>query len=116
MGDDYGQIKVHPNPYSKEGLGQQVVDMSVAIAKLQTDMDWVKQALKDIKSLLDEEHQERNRMIDEFQEYVNKRLDDHEKRIQEQEERWSWTKGAIAGLSAITFILSLIQVLKLLGG
>jgi len=109
------QEKVHNNPFSKEGLGKTVMDMGVVIAKLSTDMDWVKDTLKEIKETLEENNREYRRVVEEMRQEFDEKLSDHEERITDLEKKWSWLKGGLAGLGTIATIMMLIEVIHALG-
>ena len=116
MADD-NQIKIHSNQYSKEGIGQQVIDMSVAIAKLSTDMEWVKETLIDIKNRLEHNDEEVKKIVGEFREYVDKRLEEHEERISELESFRAKIKGVAIAVGALLSSSLLIYLLgKVFGG
>jgi len=84
---DEDQIKIHPNPFSKEGLGQKVMDMGVAIAKLATDMEWVKDRLAEIIEKLEKNDREINEMMKSYQSYVDQRFEGVDEKFEALESR-----------------------------
>lgn len=100
VASDPDQVNIHPNPYSKEGMGQSIIDMGVAIAKLTTDMEWVKGTLVDIKKSLDDNDEELKNMLHEYQRYVEARLNEHNDRIKDLENFRAKIKGVSIAISA----------------
>ena len=111
------QMKIHTDPYSKEGLGQQVIDMGMAIAKLSTDMEWVKKMLSEINAKLDSSNHELERMIKEYQMHVDNRLEDHEARIKELESFRAKLKGVAITITLLVSSGLVAYIIgKLVGG
>ena len=94
-----------------------MLDMSVAIGKLSTDMEWVKQTLIDIKKKLDDNENQFAKMIKEYQAQVDERFENHEKRIQNLESFRDRVKGVAITLTIFASSGLIVYVLsKLLGG
>lgn len=91
---------------SKEGL-------AVAMAKLSTDMEWVKEMLTQLSRKIDENNDSVARMIGEIKSEHDEKFKDHEERIRRLERDRNRLWGAISVLGAIiTLIEYLIQALK----
>ena len=102
---------------NNDGINQRVMDMGEAIAKLTTDIDWVKGTLSEIKASLEHNDEEMKRMLRDYQSNVDKRLEEHEERIEKLEEFRSKAKGVAIALSALSSSAIVVYIItKLIGG
>lgn len=100
------QVKIHTNPLSKEGL-------AASIAKLSTDMEWIKQMLQQLDKKIDESNEGVKDMVDKFRQEQEELYHDHEERLRKLERDRNYMWGAIAALGAVvTLIGYVIQLMK----
>jgi len=96
---DGEQTKIHENPFSKEGLGQRMIDMGVTIAKLSTDMEWVKGRLNEIIKILEKNDKDMREAVRMYQEDVDARFKHLETRVEDLESFRDKVKGATVVIS-----------------
>ena len=100
-----------------DGINQRVMDMGTAIAKLSADMEWVKVALADISKKLDKNDDELKKAMAAYQDKVDRRLEDHEERIERLEDFRAKVKGVAIALSALSSSAVVVYLItKLIGG
>jgi len=84
---------------SGNGLSQKMMDMGVAIAKLSTDLEWVKSRLDEIISMLEKNNDELKEMVEMYQADTDQRIKELELKVEQLESFRDKVKGATVIIS-----------------
>jgi len=79
---------------SGNGLSQKMMDMGVAIAKLSTDLEWVKSRLDEIIGMLEKNNDELKEMVEMYQADTDQRIKELELKVEQLESFRDRVKGA----------------------